>query len=165
MQTETIHAATATMIKMTFDRWNTQLDNFDKALNSFTDEQLKKEIAPGKNTGIYLLGHLIAVHDHMLPLIGISEKKYPELTKPFLELPDKSGADFPSAQALRELWKNQKAHLHEVFNQLTPEQWFKKHTAASDEDFVKEPHRNKLNIIVTRTSHLSYHLGQFILLK
>ncbi len=36
---------------------------------------------------------------------------------------------------------------------------------VSDEDFEKEPHRNKLNIIVTRTSHLSYHTGQLILLK
>jgi len=36
--------------------------------------------------------------------------------------------------------------------------------AVSDEDFSKEPHRNKLNVIINRTNHMSYHLGQLILL-
>jgi len=35
----------------------------------------------------------------------------------------------------------------------------------SAEDFAKEPHRNKLNIIISRTSHLQYHTGQIALLK
>jgi hypothetical protein len=50
-------------------------------------------------------------------------------------------------------------------NALTPDEWFQKHTAVTSEDFAKEPHRNRLNIVVTRTSHLSYHLGQLVLLK
>ena len=37
--------------------------------------------------------------------------------------------------------------------------------ATIEEDFIKEPHRNKLNIILTRTTHLSYHTGQLALLK
>ncbi|MBC7554999.1 MAG: hypothetical protein H7257_13600 [Taibaiella sp.] len=45
------------------------------------------------------------------------------------------------------------------------EDWFLKHNSVSAEDFVNEPHRNKLNILLTRTTHLSYHLGQFILIK
>jgi hypothetical protein len=48
---------------------------------------------------------------------------------------------------------------------LKPEEWFEKHTAVSAEDFINEPHRNKLNIIITRTSHLNYHTGQLVLLK
>jgi hypothetical protein len=55
--------------------------------------------------------------------------------------------------------------LGQKFNSLQPGEWFGKHTAVSDKDFIKEPHRNKLNIIITRTSHLSYHTGQFILLR
>jgi len=41
-----------------------------------------------------------------------------------------------------------------------PDEWFAKHSAVSAEDFAKEPHRNKLNILVNRTNHHSYHLGQ-----
>jgi hypothetical protein len=154
-----------TMIKMTMDRWYVQVKNFDAALNSITDEQLQKEIAPGKNRGIYLLGHLIAVHDDMLTLLDLGDKLYPELSEPFIKQPDKAVSEIPSATELRAYWKKSNEVLSQKFESLQATDWFQKHTAVSAEDFEKEPHRNKLNIIITRTSHLSYHLGQFILLK
>lgn len=153
------------MVKMVFDRWNTQIENFGKTLHNLTDEQLVKEISPGKNRGIYVLGHLVAIHDHMLPLLGLGEKMYPQLIQPFVELPDKKSTTIPNAQELRKLWSQQVDHQRQQFGQLSTDNWFEKHTAVSDEDFAKEPYRNKLNVIVTRTSHLSYHLGQFNLLK
>jgi hypothetical protein len=153
------------MVKMTLDRWYAQIKNFETALNSMSDEQLQKEIAPGKNRGVYLLGHLIAVHDDMFPLLDFGNKLFPELNEPFLQLPDKSGAAIPSAKELRASWIQLNDVLTQKINNLEPDEWFQKHTAVSAEDFVKEPHRNKLNIMVTRTSHLSYHLGQFVLLK
>jgi hypothetical protein len=153
------------MLKMIFDRWYAQIKNFDTALNAITDEQLQKEIAPGKNRGIYLLGHLIAVHDDMLVLLGLGDKLYPELTEPFIKSPDKTVNEIPSAAALRGYWSKQNDLLTQKFNGVQNDEWFQKHTAVSEEDFIKEPHRNKLNIIITRTSHLSYHLGQFVLLQ
>ena len=36
---------------------------------------------------------------------------------------------------------------------------------ATDEDFAKEPARNKLSVLLNRTNHLAYHLGQLRLLK
>jgi hypothetical protein len=153
-----------TILKMVFDRWYASIKNWDKSLNAFTDEQLQKEVAPGKNRGIYLLGHLIAVHDDMLVLLDMGEKLYPELHAAFLELPDKAIAEIPSAKELREKWRHQCEVLQQKFEKLQPEEWMEKHTAVSAEDFAKEPHRNKLNIIITRTSHLNYHTGQFALL-
>lgn len=152
------------MLKMTFDRWNAQIKNFDNALNALNDEQLQKEIAPGKNRGIYLLGHLIAVHDDMITLLGFGNKLYPEINEMF-KSPDRSVIEIPSAKELRSKWVKMNEVLSQKINDLKEEDWFQKHTAVSAEDFIKEPHRNKLNIIITRTSHLSYHLGQFILLK
>lgn len=149
---------------MVLDRWYAQLTNFETALNSMTNEQLQKEIAPGKNRGIYLLGHLTAVHDDMLVLLDFGNKLYPELAEPFIKSPDKSGIEIPSASELRATWNNLNTTLNQHINRLQPDDWFQKHTAVSEEDFSKEPHRNKLNIIITRTSHLSYHLGQFALL-
>jgi hypothetical protein len=156
---------TQTMVKMTFDRWYALIKQFDRALDSLTDEQLQHEIAPGKNRGIYLLGHLIAVHDDMIILLDLGDKLYPELQEPFIKSPDKVVAELPSVATLRSNWKKQNEVLNQKFAGLQPEEWFQKHTAVSAEDFAKEPHRNKLNIIVTRTSHLAYHLGQFILIK
>jgi DinB superfamily len=154
-----------TTIKMTLDRWYGSVASLDKLLNVLTDEQLQKETAPGKNRGIYLLGHLVAVHDDMLTLLDLGEKQYPELTGPFIKQADKVATELPTVAELRDYWTKQNALLRAKFDQLTPDQWFEKHTAISAEDFAKEPHRNKLNIIISRTSHLQYHTGQIALLK
>jgi hypothetical protein len=154
-----------TIIKMIFDRWNGSIKNFDAIVNALTDETLQKEIAPGKNRGIYLMGHLIAVHDDMLVLLDLGEKQYPELYEPFLKSADKATNQIPTAQELRSFWNKQCEVLKQKFSNLGPEEWFEKHTAVSAEDFAKEPHRNKLNIILTRTTHLAYHTGQLVMLK
>jgi len=156
---------TQTTIKMIFDRWNALLKSFDATLNDLSDDQLLKEIAPGKNRGIYLLGHLIAVHDDMLILLDLGDKVYPQLNEAFIKSPDKTVNEIPSAKELRSYWSKQNEILSQRLASLQPEEWFQKHTAVSAEDFAKEPHRNKLNIIITRTSHLAYHHGQFVLLK
>ena len=157
--------ANQTMVKMVLDRWNGLLKNFNTALDTLTDEQLQEEIAPGKNRGIYLLGHLTAVHDDMFRLLDFGNKLFPELAQPFIESPDRSVADIPSASSLRASWNKVNSTLAQKFESLQPGDWFQKHTAVSAEDFVKEPHRNKLNIIITRISHLAWHTGQFVLLQ
>ena len=154
-----------TMVKMVFDRWHAAIKQFETALDSLSDEQLQHEIALGRNRGIYLLGHLIAVHDDMIPILDFGNKLYPELYEPFIKSPDKTVAEIPSAAELRTKWSTLNEALNQKFSHLQPEEWFQKHTSVSAEDFAKEPHRNKLNIIVTRTNHLWYHLGQFILIK
>lgn len=156
---------TEIFLKMTFDRWNASLKNLDTLLNSLTDETLQREIAPGKNRGIYVLGHLIAVHDDMIVLLDMGEKLYPELNEPFLKLADKVATQLPSAATLRSYWTTQCKTLKQKFDLLKQDDWFERHTAVTPEDFAKEPHRNKLNIIVTRTTHLQYHIGQLQLLK
>jgi hypothetical protein len=157
--------STQLIIKMVFDRWYAALKSCDTLFASLSDEQLQKEIAPNKNRGIYLLGHLIAVHDDMLILLNMGDKLYPGLHKPFIELPDRSGAEIPSIKDLRDYWSKQCEALKQKFESLKPEEWLEKHTAVSADDFAKEPHRNKLNIIITRTTHLTYHTGQLTLLK
>lgn len=153
-----------TIVKMVFDRWYASVKNWDAILNVLTDEQLQKEITAGKNRGIYLLGHLIAVHDGMLILLDMGDKLYPELQEPFLTSPDKAFAQIPPAGELRAYWHKQCAELKQKFDGLAAAGWFEKHTAVSAEDFLKEPNRNKLNIIITRTTHLAYHTGQLVLL-
>jgi len=152
-------------VKIIFDRWYGSIKNFDTLLAAIPDEKLKQEISPGKNRGIYVLGHLIAVHDDMLRLLDMGEKLYPELYEPFLKQPDKAVMELPSAATLRGFWADQCALLKQKFDALQPEEWLEKHTAVSPEDFAKEPNRNKLNIILTRTTHLAYHTGQMVLIK
>lgn len=151
-------------IKMVLDAWHSKVNQFDKLLAELSDEQLQKEVAPGRNRGIYLLGHLIALGDSIFPLLG-NEKLSPHLFKPFVLSPDKEHTELPSVNELRQEWVKVKSVLWETMAAISPDEWFQKHTAISEEDFAKEPHRNKLNVVLSRVSHFDYHLGQLIFLK
>ncbi len=153
------------MVKMALDAWNAQIKNGNDLLEKLTDEQLNNEVAPGRNRGIYLVGHLVAVHDRMLPLLGSGEQLYPQLDEPFLKNPDNAKTAMPSAKELRQFWKNINSTLAGHFSKMQPDAWFQKHNSVSAEDFAKEPHRNKLNVLLSRTNHLSNHLGQLVFLK
>lgn len=153
------------LIKMVLDAWHSKIKDADKLFDSLTDEQLHEEVAPGRNRGIYLLGHLIAVHDGMLPLLNFGERLHKELDEIYITNPDKAKAEITTASELRQYWKNINSILVERFSNVQPDEWFQKHNAVSAEDFIKEPHRNKLNIIINRTNHLAYHTGQLTLLK
>jgi hypothetical protein len=153
------------IVKSVLDSWNSRIKEANNILDNLTDEQLQKEIAPGKNRGTYLLGHLTAVHDRMLPLLNFGQQQYSNLDETFLTKPDKATPEMPSPSELRSNWKSANSKLDTHFSQLPTEDWFLKHNSVSAEDFAKEPHRNRLNVVLGRTSHLSYHLGQLALLK
>ena len=152
-------------IQMAIKAWDIQIGRADKFFTALDDESLSKEIAPGKNTIIYLLGHLIAVNDNMNALFGMSERSYAHLDEAFVNNPDRSGLPLPDAATLRQDWKRSNEQLSALFARMTPVDWFARHTAMTDEDLVKEPGRNKLSVLLTRISHVAYHLGQMVLVK
>ncbi len=152
-------------IKIVLDNWYTNVASANKLFNELTDAQMQGDVAPGRNSGTYLLGHLTAVNDRMLPLLGFEEQAYPHFNDVFLMSPDKSGKEMPSVADLRNHWNDSTAKLDKHFKNLQPAEWFEKHTSVSAEDFAKEPHRNKLNVVINRTSHLANHLGQMVFLK
>ena len=152
-------------IKIVVDAWNTTIARTDAVIKELTDAQLEKEVSPGRNTGVYLLGHLAAVHDRMMPLLGFGPQKYTHLDDVFLANPDKSGKPKPSIAELRNCWKEVNESLAANFNKMRPEDWLQKHTSVSDADFANQPHRNRLNVLVSRTNHLAEHYGQLLFLK
>jgi hypothetical protein len=152
-------------VKMALHAWDVQISRTDKMIKSLTDEQLLQEVSPGRNRVVYLLGHLIAVNDGILKILGLGDRLYPHLDEAFLTNPDRSGKPTPSVKELREAWDRSNQTLTEAFKKLTPAEWFQKHASISEEDFAKEPHRNKLSVLLNRTSHVAYHLGQIVLIK
>lgn len=153
------------LIRISLNSWEAQIKRVEKLFNSLTDEQLLQEVAPGRNRGVYLLGHLIAVHDAMLPLLGLGEKLYPELEEIFIKNPDTRGVKMPAIAELREYWVALHHSLSAHINAMTPEQWLQRHNAMTDEDLAKDPTRNKLSVFMNRTGHIAYHLGQLALIK
>ena len=153
------------LVKMILMAWDAQNNYLKKLISSLTDEQLTKEIAAGKNTGVYLLGHLIAVSDGMLPLLGFGDRLFPEMEEVFIKNPDKSGRAFPSVAELKQRLEAVNTKLNSHFKSTDIDGWLGRHTAVSSEDFIKEPHRNKLNVVINRTGHMAYHIGQMRLIN
>src|SRR5260221_4000396 len=154
----------AVFVKMAISAWEGYNARVKKLLDELTDEQLVAETAPGRDSGVYLIGHLVAITDALFPILGFGERLYPELDKTFIESPDKSGLEMPAISELKEYWNNVNAKFSDHINQLPADEWFTRHNNVSEADFAKEPHRNKLNIIINRTNHTSYHLGQLVYL-
>ena len=152
-------------IKMVLGAWDIRVAQLDKLFDELPDEQLQKEIAPGKNTGVYILGHLTAISNRMIPLLGLGNELHPGLFKTFVDTPEKEIVTQPSVKELRKAWSDINSELKNLFARVQPDEWFEKHSSISDEDFAKEPHRNKLNVVITRTCHLDYHAGQLVLLR
>jgi len=144
--------------------WAAQNKNVSAFFNKYDNEAYLKEIAPNKNRAVYLLGHLTAVNDNLLPLFGLGEKLYPELEEMFLKSADKAVANIPTVAELKEKWETVNTTLGAHFDKMSADEWLDRHTAVSAEDFIKEPTRNKLNVLMGRAIHQSYHAGQLNLL-
>lgn len=160
-----VTTAQSVFVKMALDAWHSHNKRVTDLIEHLTDEEIQSATAPGRNTGTYLLGHLTAVNDAMIPMFGFGEKMYPEMENVFLRTPDQSGQTMPSVAELKSRWNAVNAKLNAHISKMQPEEWFTKHASVSAEDFAKEPHRNKLNVILSRTSHQGYHLGQMMYLK
>lgn len=151
-------------VKMVIDAWTRNLSTTNSLLDKLSDDQLIGEVSPGRNRGIYLLGHLTAVHDESLRLLRFQPELHPELKPLFIDAPDRAIPTLPSVGQLREQWKNVNTTLMGHIDRLAADEWFTRHASISDEDFAKEPHRNRLNLLIGRITHLVYHRGQLVLL-
>jgi DinB superfamily len=145
--------------------WKFNVERAEKLFGALSPGQLEQEVAPGKNRLIYLWGHLAAVNDRLLPLLGIRERLHPEFDDMFISNPDKSVALTVSAQSLQLAWHEIKQKLSEGFAKLSDSDWAQRHTAVSAQDFEREPHRNRFGVLLGRTAHLAYHLGQAALAR
>jgi hypothetical protein len=101
----------------------------------------------------------------MLPMLGLGERLHPELDEAYINNPDKTLPDPLSGSELKKAWADVNDRLTAGFEKFTLEEWLKKHSAVSDEDFAKEPTRNRLAVFLSRTSHVAFHAGQAILGK
>jgi hypothetical protein len=143
--------------------WKAQIERADKLFGSLSSEDVLREIAPGRNRLLYLWGHLTAIHDAMLPLLGMGDRLHPELDVAFVSNPDRSQPNIPSREQVRQAWKTVNGELSKGFEKMSWPDWLQRHAAVSQEDFAKDASRNRLSILLSRTNHLSYHLGQAVL--
>ena len=152
-------------VSMVLNAWDTYAKRVTDFLDKVSDQGLLTQVAPDRNRVYYLIGHLTVVNDRMLPLLGIGDTHYGEQEAMFLTNPDNKELIGPTPEVLRQNWKDSLDRLSKGFKQFSIDEWFSKHSAVSEQDFEKEPNRNKLNIIINRTNHMASHYGQLLLVK
>jgi len=150
----------ALLIDSALRNWRSNVDRADKLFGNLSEEQLLQEVAPGKNRLIYLWGHLTAVNDALIPLLGFGSRVRPELDLMFVSNPDRTITNILSGGELKIIWQETSQILWTGFSKLSAADWLQKHSAVSKEDFLREPHRNRFTVLLGRTSHIAYHLGQ-----
>jgi uncharacterized damage-inducible protein DinB len=153
------------MIDTALASWRQAVAQASETFDSLTDDQFQREVAPGKNRLLYLLGHLTAVNDAMLTILGLGDRLHPELDALFIKNPDKAMEKLPTTADLKKYWTEVNEAVLRGMESLSPQEWLQRHAAMTDEDLVKNPTRNRLAILLSRARHVSYHLGQVVLAR
>ena len=152
--------AEETLVRTAVATWTINVDRANKLFAGASEATLQQEIAPGKNRLIYLWGHLVAVHDAMLPLLGIGPRRYADLDAAFLDGADRAVEVTITRDELKARWDATNGALRAAFERFTAADWTSRHTAVSETDFAANPLRNRLAVLLNRAAHVSYHLGQ-----
>ena len=148
------------LIDSALRNWQSTMDRAGKLFGNLSQEQLLQEVAPGKNRVIYLWGHLTAFNDALIPLLGFGARIHPELDLMFVLNPDRTVPTILLGEDLKIIWQETSQILWTGFSKLSAADWLQKHSAVSEQDFLREPHRNRFTVLLGRTAHIAYHLGQ-----
>ena len=122
--------------------WKFNVERAEKLFGDLSPNQLEQEVAPGKNRLIYLWGHLAAVNDRLLPLLGVGERLHPEFDNMFISNPDKSVPLTVSAKSLQAAWQEINQKLWEGLSKFSESDWARRHTAVSEQDFAREDRKS-----------------------
>lgn len=129
------------------------------SLNALSDDELRQEILPGKNHGIWLLGHLIASDDDFSVYLGKGELIYPEYQDMFAQgsklLPPQK---YPDTYILRNHWKEVCIKNIMIYQGLKDSELDEKHEMVKD--FERDFFKTKMRVIIYWQLHQAYHAGQ-----
>ena len=126
-------------VQVAINSWGLAVERANKIFSSLTEDELLREVAPGKNRLIYLWGHLTAIHDAMFPILGLGERLHPELDAIFVSSPDKTGAPLPAAVELRKYWDEVNGKLLSQFATLSADEWLPPMPSAPEPNAGNSP--------------------------
>lgn len=146
-------------------QWNTYNSRMQKVFDSLDDNQFSRPIVEGSNSPSWILGHLVEEEDALLELLGIRQRVFPDLKTIYHHERETNQSGHLAKAELIQRWKAVSEELDRAFSSWSEKDWMSRHTRVSEEDFKMEPHRNKLNVVMTRLTHKASHLGQVAMMK
>ena len=154
-----------TTLEICLLQWDTYNNRMQKVLDTITEENFNKPVIAGANSPSWILGHLADTDDKLLELFGIRKRLFPELEKIYHHERGSNQSGHLTKTELITQWRSILAELNRAFKAMSESDWHGRHQAVSEEDFKKEPHRNKLNVMLSRVAHKASHLGQVAMQK
>lgn len=118
--------------------WNLVIGRLNQLVSSLSDGEFQTEVAPGRNRVYYIVGHLTATHDRLLPLFGLGERLHPEPDDIFIVNPDTTFPDEISVADLRNVFAEINTKLIQAIDALPATDLLNKHEPVSEEDFAKD---------------------------
>ena len=149
-----------TVLEICLLQWSTYNNRMQKLLDTISEDNFNKPVFAGHNSPSWILGHLVDTDDALLELFGIRSRLFPELKTIYHHEKDTNQSGHLNKTELIKKWQAISAELDKAFKSWSDKEWLSRHTAVSEEDFKKEPHRNKLNVMLSRVGHKASHLGQ-----
>ena len=149
-----------TTLQICLLQWDTYNKRMQKVIDSISDENFNQPIVANGNSPSWLLGHLADTDDKLLELFGIGERLFPELSTIYHHERVTNQQGHLTKPDLTSKWNSIVAELDHAFKNMSEADWHSRHMSVSEEDFKKEPHRNKLNVFLSRITHKASHLGQ-----
>jgi hypothetical protein len=132
-------------------------------LDELTDEELRSDIIPGKNHGVWILGHLVASDDTLSEYLGYGPTLFPETQRYAqgqLLLPVD---ECKPPSVLRDEWKKVCEKNETIYQRLTDAELDEPHAMLQgnpENDYFK----TKQGVIINWSLHQVHHAGQLALL-
>ncbi len=131
----------------------------NETLSGLSDEDFKTELSPGKNHGVWILGHLIVSDDDFSLYMGKGDLLYPELAEVFGQGSKiQSPENYPSVGDLKARWDRVYLKNKKIYSELIDSEFDEAHALVKDpeSDFFK----TKGRVIMAWQLHQMYHNGQ-----
>jgi hypothetical protein len=149
--------------KLFHEQYNFMLAWVNMYLDELTDEELRSDIIPGKNHGVWILGHLVASDDTLSEYLGYGPTLFPES-----QVYSQGNTLLPvdeckSPSVLRGEWKKVCEKNESIYQTLTDAELDQPHAMLQGnpaEDYFK----TKQGVIINWSLHQVHHAGQLALL-
>jgi len=134
-------------------------------LKGLDNEDLKMELSPNGNHGVWILGHLIASEDDLSEYLGKGPMLFPDYQNVFKQGSQLQAVEkYPAIDLLRDHWNEVCNKNNDIYLKLTDIELAKPHEKIEgkpEEDFFK----TKEGCIKNWILHQMHHAGQLAVLR
>ncbi len=147
-----------------FHVWQLTTSWINGNLKILSNEDLIESIIPGKNHGVWILGHLIESEDELSTFLGKGSMLFPSYLELFGQGSKLQPVDlYPSLEELRSHWKNVVSKNETILKEMKDTELEEPHCQRSEND-PNDFFQTKGRCIAIWSLHQMYHNGQLAIL-